>query len=227
MNEHDHSYYSAQDVRKQYNVSATTLRRWAAAGRLGVVRAPGGNRMYSASDLRLLFAGREEAEARARVCYARVSSAHQRADLERQVADLRAAYPDHEVITDVGSGLNWHRPGFKALLDRVHGGTVQEVVVTHRDRLCRFAGELVDWVFEKGRCRLVVLGHSPNAAATDELRDDLLAIVTVFVARNNGLRAADNRRHRRALAAAAADGHRHTDPSSGDEDEDSAAGGDA
>jgi len=114
----------------------------------------------------------------------------------RQVADLHAAFPDHEVVTDVGSGLNWHRPGCKALLDGVLDGAVEDVAISHRDRLCRFAGELVD--LEKGRCRLVTHGHGSNTTATDELRDDLLAIVTVFVARS-----ATNRGHRRALASAA------------------------
>ncbi len=39
-------------------------------------------------------------------------------------------YPDYELITDIGSGINWKRKGLKKLL-----GNVEQVVVAHRDRI--------------------------------------------------------------------------------------------
>jgi predicted site-specific integrase-resolvase len=99
-------------------------------------------------------------------------------------------------------------------LDRVHQGDIEEVVVTHRDRLWRFAGELAEWLVANGRYRLLVLGETENAAATNELCD-LLAIVTVFVACDNGLRPAENRRHRAAAV-------KETEGAATDESEDGA-----
>lgn len=135
------------------------------------------------------------------IIYARVSSAHQKeaGDLQRQIDDMQQAYPSHTVIADVGSGLNFQRKGLQTLLERVHQGMVEEVVVRHKDRLCRYGLELVEWVMEKASTRLVVL-CAPDCKQDNsarELADDLLAITTVFVARHNGRRSAENRRRRK------------------------------
>ena len=86
-------------------------------------------------------------------------------------------------------------------MERVLAGTVAEIVVAHRDRLCRFAFDLVEFVCSQSACRIVV--HGSHDTETTELADDLLAIDTVFVARNNGERLARNRRERRLHEAAA------------------------
>jgi predicted site-specific integrase-resolvase len=102
-----------------------------------------------------------------------------------------------ELVSDTGSGLNFKRKGFKTLLDAVVDGLAEEVVVMHRDRLCRFGADLLDSIFAKTGTKLVV--HcSPDGPEDDsrELADDLLAVTTVFVARHNGRRSADNRRRR-------------------------------
>ena len=149
----------------------------------------------------------KQATKKVKVCYARVSSEHQRGDLDRQIADLRQHFPGHEIISDIGSGLNWKRKGFTALLERIHAGGVEEVVVTRKDRLCRFGSELVEWIFAKSGTQLVVLGSDVSADGSEasELAEDLLSITTVFVARHNGLRSAANRKKRRETAKEAQD----------------------
>lgn len=119
------------------------------------------------------------------IVYARVSSAHQKADLARQIADLRREHPSHRLVSDVGSGLNFKRRGLLAVLERVLAGVVDEVVVMHRDRLARYGVELLEFVFKEAGTRLVVLGldGTDESSETRELADDLLAITTVFVAR--------------------------------------------
>ena len=74
----------------------------------------------------------EELTQKAKICYARVSSEHQRDDLERQIANLRQYYPKYEIVSDIGSGLNWKRRGFVALLERIHTGGIKEVVVIRK-----------------------------------------------------------------------------------------------
>ncbi|GES89365.1 IS607 family transposase [Rhizophagus clarus] len=117
--------------------------------------------------------------------------------VKRQIANLQQHYPEHEIVSDIGSGLNWKRRGFVALLERIHAGGIEEV-----DRLCCFGSELVEWIFEKNGTQLVVLGTDVSAESNEarELAEDLLAIVTVFVARHNGLRSAANRKRRRDVA---------------------------
>lgn len=160
------------------------MRRWASSGRVAIVKTPGGKRLYSITDVHKVFGNDQQSTQKARVCYARVSSEHQRDDLERQITDLRQRYPGHEIISDIGSGLNWKRKGFVTLLERVYSKGIEEVVVTRKDRLCRFGSELVEWIFEKNGTRLMVLGSDvyTNDSEAGELAEDLLAIVTVFVA---------------------------------------------
>jgi putative resolvase len=172
------TYVAARAIQRQYAVSDAALRRWANGGVVSVVRCPGGKRLYNLADVQAMFGedskGRGGAlVAKAKVIYARVSS-----------------------------DKHFSRKGFLSLLERVYGGSVEEVVVSHRDRLCRFAFELVEWIFAKHAVKLVVLNQADLSTEHDagnrqqELAEDLVSVVNVFVARNNGLRAAANRRKR-------------------------------
>ena len=128
------------------------------------------------------------AEPRAAIAYCRVSSAGQKADLARQVAFLKEKCEEGtEVVTDVGSGLNFKRKGLRALLERAMQGTVRSVTVAHRDRLCRFGFELIKWLLERHQVKLVVLQDKQQSPEC-EFTEDLLAIVHVFSCRFNGLR---------------------------------------
>jgi predicted site-specific integrase-resolvase len=127
------TYQSANKIKEMYDVSTETLRRWADSGRISIVRTPGGKRLYSISDIRGIFGDNQTRPTqKAKICYARVSSEHQRGDLERQIANLRQHYPEYEIVSDIGSGLNWKRRGFVALLERIHAGGIEEVVVTRK-----------------------------------------------------------------------------------------------
>ncbi|WP_293036132.1 recombinase family protein [Moorena sp. SIO1F2] len=93
------------------------------------------------------------------VCYARVSTYSQRDDFERQAELLRSKFPEAEHISEIGSGLNFRRGQFLAILDRFLRGDLQCLVVAHPDRLLRFAIELVRWLCEKNQCQLMVWGE--------------------------------------------------------------------
>ena len=118
--------------------------------------------------------------------YARVSSVKQKEDLERQ----------KQLISDIGSGVNFKRPGLKTLLERASRGMVSEIVVTHRDRLYRFAFDLIQYILSLHTIKLVVLF---NNATSDEhkLSQDILAINTIFICQMQGRRAAMHRRERK------------------------------
>jgi len=103
-------------------VSASTLRRWEAAGKLVPSRTKGGQRRY---DIASMHPERYHSAplARRTVAYARVSSHDQKGDLERQqqVLELYCAaqgWP-FEIITDLGSGMNYHKEGLRKLLGGV------------------------------------------------------------------------------------------------------------
>ena len=128
-------------------VSVTTLRRWERSGRLAAEQTPGGHRRYDLASLRpgLSRAGGEEPLRT--IAYARVSSHDQKADLERQkqVLELYCARQgwEFEVVSDLGSGINYRKKGLRRLLELIADGRIGRLVVTHKDRLLRFGAELV------------------------------------------------------------------------------------
>ena len=135
----------------------------------------------------------EEAEAQSEavalptLCYCRVSSRKQRGDLERQVSYLRELYPSAEIVRDIGSGRNYKRKGFRALVDRCLRGDKFQLVIAHRDRLARFGIELLQYMVEQNGGELVVLDETVHSPA-EELTADLLNILHVFSCRMHGLR---------------------------------------
>src|SRR6185437_12044848 len=80
------------------------------------------------------------------------------------------------------------RKNFRKLLLRVTQGSVLDVTVTYRDRLCRFGSELVEFLFEINRCTLSVLHEVHDVSDEQELARDLMDIVHVFSSRRNGRR---------------------------------------
>jgi len=127
--------------------------------------------------------------------YARVSSADQRADLDRQVARVVAWATEHghsvdQVVTEVGSALSGHRRKFLALLRE---STVATILVEHRDRCCRFGAEDVEAALGAEGRRLVVVDPSE---ADDDLVRNATELRTSLCARLSGRRSAANRAKR-------------------------------
>ena len=62
-----------------------------------------------------------------------------------------------------------------SILEQSYRGDIEEVVVTRKDRLCRFAFELVEWIFVKHDTKIVVLGSDVNIDDTEsgELAENL------------------------------------------------------
>ena len=203
-------YLSAHKATRKLGISSDTLRRWLKQGRITAKTSPSGTRLYDISSIfpeltsqdadyttTTTTAAAAAAAAKKGFLYARVSSVKQKEDLERQKQLLSFRYPTYELISDIGSGVNFKRPGLKTVLERTSRGMVSEIVVTHRDRLCRFAFDLIQYILSLHTTKLVVLF---NDATSDEheLSQDILAINTVFICRMQGRRAAMHRREQKA-----------------------------
>jgi len=186
----DGKYVCGAEIKKILGVSDGTLREWADSGKIKSFRTPGGQRRYEVSDL---FKGPPTVKnavvekPKQGIVYARVSSGKQRDDLDRQIAFLRIKYPDHIVIADIASGINWKRKGLKTILELANKGDIYEVVVAARDRLCRFAFELIEHILSINSVRITVL-DAIEMSPEQELSDDLLSIVQIFCCRRNGKR---------------------------------------
>lgn len=126
------------------------------------------------------------------VIYARVSSADQHGDLDRQVARVLAWATEHgssvdRVVSEVGSALNGHRRKFLSLL---RDPTVGTILVEHRDRFCRCGAEYVEAALAAhGRCLVVV----DPSEVDDDLVRDAPELLTSLCARLSGRRSAAHR----------------------------------
>ena len=177
-------------------VTPQTLRQWETTGHLVPVRkGAGGTRYYSASQLL-----GHQTDDLPTVCYARVSSHDQKADLERQAALLETYCAAHGwsslVIRDLGSGMNYRKKGLHQLLEMILEHRMQRLVLTHKDRLLRFGAELVFTLCELRGIEVVVIHQGEQPSFEEELAQDVLEIITVFSARLYGSR---SRKHRKLL----------------------------
>lgn len=183
----DVEYVSSQEACKLFQVSISTLRRWDNEGKIDTYRTAGKQRRYSTQLLTKTNNTTTNDVQKQKICYCRVSSTHQKNDLQRQKEYLKSKYPDYRIIQDIGSGINWKRSGLKTILELAMQKKLETVVVAHRDRLCRFAFELIQWILEKNEVKLVVLNESIYSTE-QELAEDLLSIIHVFSCKQMGKR---------------------------------------
>ena len=177
-------YVSSTQAQKVYKVAEQTLRDWANTGKVEFIRTANGHRRYKIEVVK---------EVRKKIIYARVSSKKQENDLANQVKYLQKKYPDYEVVKDIGSGINYKRKGFRRILEQLFKGDIEEVVVTTADRFSRFGSDLFDWIFEQFRAKLTILNSRKFKSNSEELSEDLMAIITVFTSRHYGRRKNSNK----------------------------------
>jgi len=173
------AFVTTKVASEKLGVHSNTLRLWDKLGKIKTIRTPGNNRLYDLSSL--------ESTQKKKIIYIRVSSRNQKDDLRNQIEYVRKRYPNHEYIEDIGSGLNFKRKGLKVLLESIMSGDVEEVVVAHKDRLCRFGFELIEQIASQYNTRIVVLSES-KLSPQEEIVQDLLSIIHVFSCRLYGLR---------------------------------------
>ena len=181
-------YINTRETTKILNITPATLRSWAEKDKIRTIRTPSNQRMYHKQDVYDIVGWNPVIKEKTKIIYARVSSKKQMDDLGRQTDFLRSKFPDHELVTDIGSGINWKRKGLKTILERCLSGDVSEVVVAHRDRLCRFAFELIDFILLQSGVKLLVYNEETEKSSDQELAEDLLSIIHVYSCRNMGRR---------------------------------------
>ncbi|WP_201789079.1 recombinase family protein [Scytonema hofmannii] len=83
------------------------------------------------------------------------------------------------VKREYGSGLNFKRQKFVALMEQVLKQEVKTLVVAHKERLCRFGSYLGEWIYNAHRCALVIL-NSTYKPPHQELMEDFMSIKHCF-----------------------------------------------
>ena len=207
------SLVSIGTAAKELGVHPATLRRWEEEGKIDPPeRTTGGDRRYDLAKLRHL-APHQAPSSRTTLAYARVSTTGQKDDLTRQVALLEgfcaAQGWTYEILTDVGSGLNYRKRGLRQLINRICSGEVGRLVASHKDRLLLFGSELVFSLCEHFSVEVIIINASDDSTFEEDLANDVIEndviendviekdvieIVTVFSARLYGSRSQKNKR---------------------------------
>jgi predicted site-specific integrase-resolvase len=187
-------------------VSVSTLRRWEVNGFcLPTFRTSGGHRRYELAQLESTFHSNDSANtpkpAHA-LAYARVSSHDQKQDLETQKEKLesycRAHFESFEILSDLGSGLNYRKPGLKKLLRLIFQRQLSYLVINHKDRLLRFGADLVFELCQHFGVELIILESPSEQSFESELAADVIESMTVFSSRLCGRRSHQNRKRKAA-----------------------------
>jgi predicted site-specific integrase-resolvase len=84
----------------------------------------------------------------------------------------------------------------QTILDQAMQRNVSEVLVAHKDRLCRFGFDLLEWILSKNKVRLVVLDQENNAEESSQLAQDVLAIIHVYSCKQMGKRRYTNAKNK-------------------------------
>ena len=102
---------------------------------------------------------------------------------------MKIKYPKHEIIKDIGSGLNYKRKGLLEIIESGIKGEIEEIVVAYKDRLTRFGYELIEYVIEKfSNGKIKIENVEEEKTPREEIVKDIMSIMNVYVAKINGLR---------------------------------------
>lgn len=187
-------YYSIGEFAKQIGKTIQTLRNWDKKNILKPSHVTqGGTRYYSQEQLNHFLGLKSEKQINKKIIgYCRVSSHKQKDDLERQIENVRtymyAKGYQFEIITDIGSGINYNKKGLNQLIDMVTNSEVEKIVVLYKDRLIRFGYELIENLCNKFGTAIEIIDNTEKTEQ-QELVEDLVQIITVFSCRLQGKRA--------------------------------------
>jgi len=178
-----------KEVYEKLGISYTTLRDYVRRGYIKPVLTPRGKWRFREEDVERLIGIVKQ---RRVVLYARVSSSSQRDDLERQIRALEEwarsnNIVEYEVVTDIGSGLNEDRKGFKKILRLAIERKISRIIVAYPDRLTRFCFKTIEELLRAFGVELVILNHE-DKDPREELIEDLITIVSYFAGKLYGMR---------------------------------------
>ena len=71
-----------------------------------------------------------------------------------------------EIITDIGSGINYNKKGLNQIIDMVTNSEVEKIVVLYKDRLVRFGYELIENLCNKFGTTIEIID---NTEKTDDI----------------------------------------------------------
>ena len=184
--------YKPKEFASMLGVSVLTLQRWDNDGTFIAYRNPKGRRYYTETQYRKYMGIPKGNKVGKTMIYARVSNQSQKDDLQNQIeflkqfAHAKGMIVD-EILTDIGSGLNYNRKKWNSIIDLAQKGEVKIVMISHKDRFIRFGYDWFEKFLKKCGVQLLVINNE-KMSPQEEMVQDLISIIHVFSCRIYGLR---------------------------------------
>ena len=173
-------FYSAKTVTKILGVTAQTLRNWDKENKLKPTYVKcNGYRQYSEESILAYTQERKTKKNLNVIGYTRVYKENE-IELSKQKENiekyLKEKYEHYEIIEDIGSGINYNKPGLLKLIEKINKKEVDVIVVLYKDRLLRFGFELVEHFASLNNVKIEVLDKI-DKTQDEELLETLKEII--------------------------------------------------
>ena len=193
--------YKTGDIAQLLGVTIPTVIRYCKLGLLPYHKTESGHRRVLATDVcayldkqNMLY--EDSFTTKSDVIYARVSTYKQadRGDLDKQIEKVKLFAIEQNVNnllvkTDIGSGLNDNRKGLLSVLDLIQEGKVNRLYILYKDRLTRFGYHYLEKICDfHGVPIVVVSDETENKSQSEELAEDIIALIHSFSGKLYGLR---------------------------------------
>ena len=179
-------------------ISLSTAYRWIKLGKLvESFRTVGNHRRFNLNDIENKFLSNGLVKDFKVAVYARVSSHDQKQDLIRQQDKLIQYcndnnYSNLEIISDLGSGLNYKKSGLNKLINLILNKKINLLILNHKDRLLRFGSELIFNLCKFNNIQVIIL-EDKVLSFEEELTYNVIELMTVFCAKLYGKRSHKNK----------------------------------
>ena len=173
-------YYSAKTVTKILGVTAQTLRNWDKENKLKPTYVKSNGYRYYSEESILAYTQERKTKKNLNVIgYTRVYKENE-IELSKQKENiekyLKERYEHYEIIEDIGSGINYNKPGLLKLIEKINKKEVDVIVVLYKDRLLRFGFELVEHFASLNNVKIEVLDKI-DKTQDEELVETLKEII--------------------------------------------------
>ena len=97
-------------------------------------------------------------------------------------------FPNHEILYDIGSGINFNRPNLNKIINYGIKNELEELAIAYKDRLCRIGYELIEKILIEYSNTNIIIEKDEIKSPEEELTNDLIEIITVFSSKLYGIR---------------------------------------
>jgi putative resolvase len=182
-------YKSTGFLAKEYSVTNETIQNWIRSDKFERVKKTKGGHYRMWVD-----------EPSITILYARFSSSKQKSErrklryfvsLAKQEELLRKKYPNARFISDIASGFNQNRRGYRTFLELAINGNPLHLVATTSDRITRTGFPLIKWIIELSGGKIELLEETDCSEQFDTTT--LIAFITSFINSYYGKRSGNRR----------------------------------